>query len=311
MRPDVPRPRVDEEGLKKEEDAPSRLALQALRRVEELPERKGVSVLRRERHPACVSRLAREVNRVRDVIGKRLEGVVRLAGQDRAGEVRARAEKRPERPARTHLFTEVRPGFRDAGDDPDTEDGRKHGPESEPEKAARCRPGRWRGWRAFLLDPQERQDEDEEKSDMPEVPGINDEEERVEAERRAGRREDPARAHGETRREEEEDGDIEDGRRVKRRHEKTAAGSREQRAQGVGGGRQPAGGRDFWARERRPRREEQPQRGRRDRERGARDPSRPLAAPQLVDAPDEREGYREEGRVRVRVRKQHETQREE
>ena len=136
---------------------------------------------------------------------------------------------------------------------------------------------------------------------MPEVPGVDGEEERVEADRRAGRREDPARARGEARREDEEDGDIEDGWRVKRRREKTAAGGQEQRAQGVGGGRHPTVGRDLWARERRPRREEQPRRGRRNRERGAQGPSWPLETPQLVDTPDEREGRREEGGVRVRV----------
>jgi hypothetical protein len=72
---------------------------------------------------------------------------------------------------------------------------------------------------------------------MPEIPGVDGEEERIQPERCAGRRENPARARGEARREEEEDGDIEDGRRVKRRREKTAARGQEQRAQGVGGGR--------------------------------------------------------------------------
>ena len=72
---------------------------------------------------------------------------------------------------------------------------------------------------------------------MPEIPGVDGEEERIQPERCAGRRENPARARGEARREDEEDGDIEDGWRVKRRREKTAAGGQEQRAQGVGGGR--------------------------------------------------------------------------
>jgi hypothetical protein len=106
---------------------------------------------------------------------------------------------------------------------------------------------------------------------MPEISGVDGDEERVEPERCAGRREDPARARGEARREDEEDGDIEDGWCVKRRRENTTAGGDEQHAQGVAGGRHSAVGRDFWARKRRPRREEQPRCGRRNREHGARD----------------------------------------
>jgi hypothetical protein len=108
---------------------------------------------------------------------------------------------------------------------------------------------------------------------MSEISGVDGDKERIQPERCAGRREDPARARGEARREDEEDGDIEDGWCVKRRRENTAAGGEEQHAQGIGGGRHSPVGRDFRARERRPGREEQPQSSRRNREHGAWDPS--------------------------------------